>query len=219
MTGDGRRVRRRTNLTILAVAAVALGLFIAGLELLTPPVQPLGPPVERQPGATCEQPRPREVPVAVASGTLFACPDAFDGRLVVVQGEAIGDLLRGPAGRRWVQVNDDAYADVGPLSSHFQPQGTNSGVAVLLPEGVAPAVLGGPGVRGDVLRVVGTFEVASAADQGGTAVIARTALVRRPGEVVGQPASPRLRVVTPIAVLLTLVLLAQIRRRAVAART
>lgn len=186
--------------------ALAVTLLILLLSLLVPPKQPLPPRTEDGHVATCEHPQPVAVPVPVTSGIILGCPELFDGRVVLLSGEAIGDLLRGPGGRRWVQVNDDAYAHAGPLASHLQTLGTNLGIAVLLPAGVAPTRLGGPGIRGDLVEVVGTFRAAAAEDQGGPAVIARSAVVVRPGQAIQAPSSRRLRLVTPVAVAITLVL-------------
>ncbi len=188
--------------TVLAVVALA----VAGMIAVLPPLveDPSGDgEVPAPPDATCAEPRTRRPPVAVTSSTLFACPSVYDGALVVVEGEAIGDLFDGPGDRRWVQVNDDAYAALGPLDVHHRTLGTNSGVAVLLPAGDEPTELGGPGHRGDAIRVIGTFQAASPADQGGPAVIAESVIPIRDGGPVEVNPSRRLRQVTPVAVVVT----------------
>lgn len=135
-------------------------------------------------------------------------PELFDGRFVVVEGEAIGDTFSGPDERLWVLVNDDDYARIGPLSGHGALAGTNSGLAVLLPVGQEPVELGGPGVVGDLLRVVGTFQTASQADQGGPAIIAEAVVTRRVGAEVGHAESDRLEAVTGVAVIMAAALVA-----------
>lgn len=215
--------QRRRNLALLAVVPVVVAALVGALGLLLPAP---GPEPVADGGATtgiaatlreatCAQPRPAASPVLVRSGSLFACPESFDGRAVVVRGEAIGELLRGPDGRRWVQVNDDAYATAGPLPTTRRPQGTNSGVAVLLPAGIAPGSLGGPGRQGDLVQVEGIYRATAAEDQGGPAVIARALSVERPGGAVAVIPATRLRIVTPLAAAATaaLVLAAWRRRR------
>lgn len=101
---------------------------------------------------------PRE-PVAVTSAQLLDCPERYDRRTVVYQGEAIGAVLPRRDGA-WVQVNDDVYAGpVGPLPSHREYRGANAGVGVLLPGELAGdvTVVGGPRTRGDLVEVVGVF--------------------------------------------------------------
>lgn len=212
-TRQARDRRRRDNLAILLGSLAAVAALVAALGPLVPPALPLPTAAARPTVATCDQPQPLAVPVPVTSGVVHGCPEVFDGRLVVVIGEAIGDLLRGPAGRRWLQVNDDAYADVGPLTSHRRTLGTNSGVAVLLPPGVTPGVLGGPRRQGDRLEVVGTFRAAAAEDQGGPAVIARTVRVLQDGSVLPAPRSPRLWVAAGGAVITAAALCAAAWRR------
>lgn len=164
-----RPLSRRGGALLLAALACVVALVVGASHLLTPVPLPLGTVEVPEPGATCESPGP---PAAlVTSTTLHTCPEAFDGRMVTVAGEAIGDLL-GTGPRRWVQVNDDRYAWVGPLDSHHVTLGANTGVAVLLPAGVRPGWLGGPDVLGDRLLVVGRFATAAEEDQGGPAVIA-----------------------------------------------
>ncbi len=91
---------------------------------------------------TCERTLPdrpvvtegvRPEPVGrVTSGEVVTCPDAFDGQVVVYIGEVIGDVLHRDGGA-WVLMNDDAYAlEVGPLDSHGDFQGYNSGLSVWL---------------------------------------------------------------------------------------
>jgi hypothetical protein len=204
----GRRVGVAVVLGTLAVVWAAT----SALGLLLPSARPIAE--DRRPRtATCDDPMADVAPVPVTSGSLFGCPAAFDGRLVRLRGEAIGDLLRGPGGRRWVQVNDDAYASVGPLGTHRRTLGSSSGTAVLLPAGADVAVLGGPGVHGDALDVVGVFEAAAEADQGGPAVIAEAVEVTGRGGPVADLPALRVRWAAAVAVLVTLALGSALRRR------
>lgn len=214
--------QRRRNLALLAALPVVVVTLIWSLGLLLPDPGTgltgegiaVSGTVLTMREATCAQPRPAASPVLVRSGSLYACPEVFDGRVVLVVGEAIGDLLRGPDDRRWVQVNDDAYATAGPLPTTWRRAGTNSGVAVLLPAGIAPAALGGPGRQGDLVRVEGVYRATAEEDQGGPAVIASALSVERAGGSVQVVPATRLRAVTPLAAVATAVLvLAAWRRR------
>jgi hypothetical protein len=202
---------RRAGLLLLVAVGAGCWLLVACLGLLR---QPGVPVVDHAgaPGDACAAGR-AEGPVDVRAADLLACPDVLDGRQVRLVGEAVGDLLDGPAGRSWVQVNDDAYARAGPLSSHGALLGTNSGAAVLLPAGRDPAVLGGPGVRGDLLEVVGVFRVAADEDQGGPAVVASATRLLEPGAAVPDRPDRRLRFAAPPAVAVTAALLLAARRR------
>lgn len=210
-TRGGRTPRRRTGVAVLVVAAAAVWVGVALLKLLVPPPVPL-PATPSALTATCEDPMPRRAPVPVTSGVLFTCPDLFDDRFVVVQGEAVGEVLDGPGDRGWVQVNDDAYAAVGPLPAHGQDLGTNSGVAVLLPAGQRPDVLGGPSTWGDRLRVVGQYQVDARADQGGPAVIAEAVIPLADGGPFDDRPSTALRVTAVVGVVVTAMIGLAVRR-------
>lgn len=108
----------------------------------------------------------------VPSSAIIECPDEFDGHLVEYIGEVIGDVLRRNGGA-WVLLNDDAYAlELGPLQTHGQPAGTNSGLSVWL-EGDLASLASTPGRhgrRGDVLRIVGIVHRADPEDGGGLTI-------------------------------------------------
>lgn len=212
---EGESPGRRLGLTVLLGAMLVLAAGAVLIPFLLTPATPIEE-VVRGPEIDCERVEDLESPVAVESGLVLSCPDAFDGVSVTVTGEAIGDLFNGPAGRRWVQVNDDVYSRIGPLDSHHQRLGTNSGVAVLLPRGTQPEWLGGPGVQGDLVVVTGEFQAASAADQGGPAIIANAYAVQRGGGPAQEESARRLFVATPIMLGITLLLLGAVwlqRRR------
>ncbi|HVL97950.1 MAG TPA: hypothetical protein VM324_01485 [Egibacteraceae bacterium] len=121
--------------------------------------------------------------VAVGSGELHDCPALYDGLRVRYEGEVVGALLsrRGVA---WTQLNDDDYAGVlGPLPAHRVYRGSNAGVGVLLPTGVAEVVewVGGPAARGDVLVVTGTFHRVDPASREVAVIRADSAVTSRPG--------------------------------------
>lgn len=186
-------VSARRAAILLALVAAAVGALVVAVEALRVPATPPGPMVVEQRVEEGRRSDPCETagapPVEVRSADLLRCPTVLDQRVVVVQGELVGDLL-GVSQHRWVHLNDDAYARQGPLDSHHRTLGTNSGIAVLLPQEIRPQVLGGPGVWGDRVRVVGRFSVAAAEDQGGAAIIADVVTpLARGGRVPSPPAS------------------------------
>lgn len=125
----------------------------------------------------------------VSSTEVNQCPRRFDGRLVTYIGEVVGDVLQRDGGA-WVQINDDAYGLVaGPLPSHRNFSGTNSGLAVWLPQHTFETVHtpGRRGIRGDIVRVVGTLHRADPNDGGGLTIRAREIAVLSPSVNVDQP--------------------------------
>lgn len=164
------------------VAGLVLAAFVAGViglaETLRHPLptdaarEQLEPDADPASEVICVGPEPREgqeridrdaLTAAfdeVTSNELYDCPQTWDGRRVRYRGEVVGAVLRRDDGA-WVQLNDDVYSQaLGPLPAHRDFRGGNAGVGVLLPHDVADGitVVGGPGWRGDVLEVVGTFE-------------------------------------------------------------
>lgn len=126
----------------------------------------------------------------VTSTEVVACPQAFDGQVVLYTGEVVGDVLRRTGGA-WALVNDDAYAlETGPLSAgHGRFAGPNTGLSVWLPDPL-PDRLGPPGRadrRGDVVRLRGVVRRADPADGGGltlraldVTIVARSVAIDRP---------------------------------------
>lgn len=108
----------------------------------------------------------------VTSSAVVECPAEFDGHVVVYIGEVIGDVLRRDGGA-WVLMNDDAYAlEAGPLRTHGEPLGYNSGLSVWLEGDLAELVdeAGGPDHRGDILRVRGVVHRTDPSDGGGLTI-------------------------------------------------
>lgn len=113
----------------------------------------------------------------ITSTAVTECPDRFDGRQVTFIGEVVGDVLRRDGGA-WLLMNDDAYGlEAGPLPSHQDFAGGNTGLAVWLPDRFLGLIqdAGGPGVRGTVLSVEGTVHRADPADGGGLTLRAHDA--------------------------------------------
>lgn len=119
--------------------------------------------------------------VEVDSGQLLESADEYDGREVIYEGEAIGDvMMRGDFA--WLTVNDDHYSEHA-LHEAGELKGGNSGIGVWLPADEAEKVnvLGRYGTVGDYVRVRGTFN-ADCAEHGGDVDIHAVSLeVIKPG--------------------------------------
>ena len=125
----------------------------------------------------------------VTSSEVIECPEAFDGQVVTYVGEVIGDVLRRDEGA-WVLMNDDDYAlEVGPLDSHGEFRGYNSGLSVWLEGDLVELAEqpGGPRWRGDVLRIDAVVHRADPADGGGLTLRAFDAEVLAPAEPLSRP--------------------------------
>lgn len=99
-------------------------------------------------------------------------PETYNGRLVTLEGELIGDY--GHRGREvWVQLNDDPYVDE-PIPAGGRPRGTNQGIGLRIPVDLFEPERWGPpgsaGFRGPVVRVVGEFRYHAADVAGETFV-------------------------------------------------
>lgn len=133
----------------------------------------------RLPGVTDVRGRLPEPDGRVSSTQVTVCPDLYDQRQVTFVGEVIGDVLQRDGGA-WLLVNDDDYAlSSGPLPAHREMSGSNTGLAVWLPERFIDLIdaPGGPGVRGTVLELHGTIHRADPHDGGGLTLRADRASV------------------------------------------
>lgn len=167
-------------------APVPAGGDVSGQETEIVDCQRRGPEV---PATVSAFPgRPGDPPRVTSTGVV-ACPVRYDGHRVEFVGEVVGDVLRRDGGA-WVLMNDDAYAlETGPLPSHQDFAGSNSGLAVWLDGDLAKKAqtAGGPGVRGDVLRVEGVIHRADPADGGGLTLRANRGTVVAEAVRVPQP--------------------------------
>jgi hypothetical protein len=238
-TPRGPRRHHPPAARLLLVPLLLVVVVLAGLELLArtaphdPPTRdqdltPLLAPVAvpDDPGCTRAGHDPDDdVPARmassvgpdqrVASATVRSCPLAFDGLQLRYAGELVGDLLRREGGA-WVLVNDDAYAlEVGPLTTHRDGRGTNSGLTVWLPDDLVELVtgLGRPGHRGDVVELTGTVVRTDPTDGGGLTLRATAMDVLAPAVPVTEPLHvPQL--VAALALCLLALVLGVARRRA-----
>lgn len=143
-----------------------------------------------------EPPRTVEPVGRIVSGEIVECPRHFDGLPVSYVGEIVGDVL-GRRGGAWNLMNDDRYAlGPGPLGTTRETTGTNSGLAVWLPDDVLSRELdeitpGRAAVRGDVVRVVGIVHRTDPEDGGGLTVRAVRAELLAPAEDLPEPFDAR----------------------------
>lgn len=189
-----RPVSRSAIAQIVAAAAVvALLVLFLGWVHGSAPQRPLEPILEgaQDPAGealsllTCRRVLPDRPPVGaqeqavplglVRSSEVVSCPDIFDpegtgGPVVQYVGEIVGDVLVREDGA-WTLMNDDGYAlEEGPLTASGRFHGTNSGLAVWLPDDVVDVSAlepGRPGRRGDVLQIQGRVHRVDPRDGGG----------------------------------------------------
>lgn len=170
------------------------------------------------PNAPTGDPVGRPAPLGrITSSRVLECPDAFDGQVVTYIGEVIGDVLHRGDGA-WVLMNDDAYAlEVGPLASHGEFRGYNSGLSVWLDGDLAQLVEqpGGPDWRGDVLQVQGVVHRTDPRDGGGLTLRATEGQVLAPAVALSHPLN---RPQAVAAVVLSVVALALVVYERLAAR-
>lgn len=178
-----RRPAKRLLIAPGLLLAAVLAVVIAVPDIAGRPVDPLeqlqGLPqvaavdverCSRTPDGTNTAAAPLPVPGArVTSAMVVACPAAFDRRRVRYAGELVGDLLQRDGGA-WALVNDDEYAlRYGPLPTHREHRGSNSGLSVWLPTELLDDItgLGRPNQRGDVVVLDGHIRRTDPTDGGG----------------------------------------------------
>lgn len=226
-------LRRTSVLLLLVVGLGGTAALLASLSLLRHPDPDL-PPLDVEAGnprveVECPGVQTREgverddpatfaalPPVEVSSGDLLDCPEYYDGRRVVYRGEVVGQEL-GRGEQRWIQVNDDAYAEaVGPLPAHRFYLGGNSGLGVRAPVAELSKIRwrGGPDSHGDRVEVQGTFRRFDP-DTGELAIIAAERLgVLAEGRPLRQRSPADRRIVAYVLALIAVGLGIAERRRA-----
>lgn len=135
-----------------------------------------------------DQERATEPIGRITSSRVVECPDVFDQELVTFVGEVVGDVLEREHGR-WLLVNDDAYAlEKGPLPTHTDIVGGNTGLAVWAPDDVGGELIaGGPGRRGDIVVLQGILHRTDPNDGGGLTIRARDLDVVEPAQPTHRP--------------------------------
>ncbi|MHB8895477.1 MAG: hypothetical protein ACYC99_09925 [Candidatus Geothermincolia bacterium] len=118
----------------------------------------------------------------VTTTQLIENMQKYDGKIVAVQGEAIGDLMiRGHFA--WITVNDDKYSKKSIQEGGELVGMSNSGIGVWVPaeEGRRIEVYGGYKYKGSVVKVVGVFHRACTQHGGDTDIHADAVEVIRKG--------------------------------------
>lgn len=181
------------SVVVIAVVAAGLGFLLGHLRTTAPraplevvlegAIAPVAPETDRrtcQRGGAGSTTEPDILPdlerQRIRSAFVAECPSFYDGKRVMYAGEVVGDVLRRDGGA-WLLVNDDSYAlELGPLPTHADLSGANTGLAVWLPTelGIDPTP-GGPSFRGDVLLIQGTIARTDPEDGGGLTLRAESA--------------------------------------------
>lgn len=218
---DGKRAyRARVGMLTLLLGMVCAAAVVAGVVGLTSWLTVSGETVADLPApAADEAAKPGAVvcPAAptrtVQASTLIDCGELFDGRQVTYRGEAIRAVLERD-GHAIVQVNDDPYAQAGPLPERRTHLGGNSGMPVVMPLEAADEItfLGSYRAQGDLLAVTGTFQRTSNVLGGEPAIHATRVEVVRSGHFIVHVVSQR-RVTTAIALVIAVAVLFGFTRR------
>lgn len=98
---------------------------------------------------------------------LIADPAAYDGNIVIIEGELVGDYGFRRTGFVWTQLNQDSYA-ASPVAAGGILTGSNRGIALRLEAELADG-LGAPGGyrrRGPIVRATGIWKYHDADRQG-----------------------------------------------------
>ena len=112
----------------------------------------------------------------------------YDGQEVVIEGEAIGDVMR-RGSHAWITVNDDAYSERSIEEGAGFAGYSNIGIGVWLEAGEAEPIrhLGSYKTRGDMVKVYGTFHRACAEHGEGTDIHATRLMVVESGHEIRHP--------------------------------
>lgn len=219
--GGTRAYRSRVGTLALLLGIVYAGVAVAAIVGLTSWLAVSGETVADlpapaadeagEPGAIMCPPAPTPT---VQASTLIDCGELFDGQQITYRGEAIRAVLQRD-GHAIVHVNDDAYAQAGPLPERRTHLGGNSGMTVLMPLDAADdiAYLGSYRAQGDLLAVTGTYHRASDVLGGEPAIHATGVEVVRNGHFISHAVSQRRVATAVVLVFAVAILFASTRRR------
>lgn len=92
------------------------------------------------------------------AGDLLLDGETWNGATITIEGELVGDYVRGGDGMLWVQLNQDPYVEA-PLREGGNAVGGNTAIAVRIPSDLRAALgpLGRYDRRGPVVRVTGVW--------------------------------------------------------------
>lgn len=126
----------------------------------------------------------------VSSRQLVNDPKSYDGQLVTITGEAIGEMMvRGD--HSWLHLNDDAYAQRN-IEDGATPAGYNSGMPVWVGTefGKRVKTFGDYRHQGDIVQTTGLFHAACAVHGGDMDIHAADLLVEARGRTVTDRVQP-----------------------------
>jgi hypothetical protein len=130
---------------------------------------------------------PARAAEAVTVLDLVNNAEIYDGQVVVIEGEAIGDvMLRGDYA--WITVNDDPYVTLEAQEERLRA-GYNNSINVRVSRSMAEKidVLGGYKNVGDRVRVTGVFHRVDSDNGGATDIVAESLEVLEKGQPVDHP--------------------------------
>ncbi len=184
-----------------SLAIILLILAVSGLALGETPITkiPLNPDFAYPVKETTDG-------IEVNSASLVENASAWDGRVVVFKGEAIGEAMaRGKMA--WIHLNDDAYMWKN-IEEGAKLKGYNSGHAVWVPAemGIRIRFFGDFKHEGDVVKVVGIFHAACPEHGGDMDIHATTLEVVRFGHPVRHVINASRAILAAILIVLALIL-------------
>ena len=144
--------------------------------------------------------------IEVNSASLVENASAWNGRVIVFKGEAIGEsMVRGKMA--WIHLNDDAYMWKN-IEEGAKLDGYNSGHAVWVRAEVVTKIrfFGDFKHEGDVVKIVGTFHAACSQHGGDMDIHASTLEVVRVGHPVHHVFDTSRAVMAAILLVLALIL-------------
>lgn len=124
----------------------------------------------------------------VTTNNLIQDMARYDGKVVTLQGEAVGDLMvRGQ--HAWITVNDDRYSNRSIEEGGELVGMSNSGIGVWVnaEDGRRVEIYGGYKYKGSVVRVTGVFHRACEQHGGDTDIHADTVVVLQKGYPFSHP--------------------------------
>lgn len=131
----------------------------------------------------------------VKTEELFKDFKSFDGKLVVVEGEVVGDIIYHRSGA-WINVNDDVYARKS-IAEGNKPQGPNSGIGIWISKKDAKKIryAGDYFHKGDIVRVEGIFNSNCPEHNGEVDIHARELVIVEPGRRIKHEIDVKLAVI------------------------
>lgn len=88
---------------------------------------------------------------------LYENPIRYDGTMVGIKGEVVGDILASQ-GSYWINVNDDSYS-LKSIAEGERPRGQNTGAGVVITEEMKKLIkhTGSYHQKGDYVEIIGEY--------------------------------------------------------------